>query len=516
MNIFPYNNIQILKDNFSMCFDKCGAFDIDKFKEILSKNEVCFSRESYGMDWLGKGYARLRATDALQTVIQEDVEWNKDKNTENILIRGDNLEALKHLSNAYNNKIKMIYIDPPYNTGNDGFVYNDKKKYNKEDLIKLTGMDEDKAKRVLSFLDKKSNSHSAWMTFMYPRLYTARQLLKNDGVIFISIDDNEATQLKILMDMIFGETNFVGQIIWNSNLKGRQISKNDISRTKEYILCYAKNKDNICNMEIKVDDAKRIMPSAYKGFDYDTEEDENGSYVIKNKLYNTNSNFNEQTRPNLVYDIYYNPADESVSFSYVKDYYKISAPYIKGTTSRYAWRWSKDKVIKDIKDLLFIKNKSGEYDIYTKVRDYQSTNLKDIITNVDGSASAREIQMLFGEKVFEHAKPLSLINILISVSTSADDIILDFFAGSGTTGDAVMRLNKQDGGNRRYILIQLPEVIDDKKNNIAYNFIKNTLGIDTPKVSDITKERLIRAADMIGDTSSFKCFDVIDTRAEIA
>ncbi len=199
----PNNNWEILKKHFPHCFDKNGKFDIIKFQQQLhSQNiEITFEKESYGLDWLGKSYARLLATDPATTLLKPDETHNtkpQNANSENLLIKGDNLEVLKHLANAYYEKIKMIYIDPPYNTGSDGFVYNDDRKYTVKDLQELLGIDEEKAQRILSFTQSKSNSHSAWLTFMYPRLYIARQLLRDDGVIFVSIDDNEVAQLRLL------------------------------------------------------------------------------------------------------------------------------------------------------------------------------------------------------------------------------------------------------------------------------------------------------------------------------
>ena len=182
----PDKNMEVLKQHFSHCFNKNGDFDFEKFKEELSENEINFYKESYGMDWLGKSYARLLASDSATTLLKENEEFNKkdeNRNSENLLIKGDNLEVLKHLSNAYYEKIKMIYIDPPYNTGSDGFVYQDDRKFTVDEFKNLAGVDEDKAKRILSFVNSKSNSHSAWLTFMYPRLYIAKQLLKDDGVI---------------------------------------------------------------------------------------------------------------------------------------------------------------------------------------------------------------------------------------------------------------------------------------------------------------------------------------------
>src|SRR5690554_5776452 len=234
-------NIEVLKKHFGQCFDKSGNFDFEKFKQELSENEIDFCKESYGLDWLGKSYARVLASDPTTTLLKEDEEFNareENKDSENLLIKGDNLEVLKHLSNCYYEQINMIYVDPPYNTGKDEFFYQDDRKFTIEDLKKLAGVNEEKASRILEFTQSKSNSHSAWLTFMYPRLYVAKQLLKEDGIIFISIDDNEVSQLRLLMDDIFGEENFIESICWN-----KRIPKNDkgVGNIHEYILLYAKN-----------------------------------------------------------------------------------------------------------------------------------------------------------------------------------------------------------------------------------------------------------------------------------
>ncbi len=198
--------LAVLKSNFPQCFDKQGKFIVSKLQEILQADGVDLSRESYSLNWLGKSYARVLANEPIRTMLSEDTEHNQqeqNKNSHNLLIQGDNLEVLKHLKGAYTDKIKMIYIDPPYNTGSDGFVYQDDRSFTPEQFAELAGVDLDEAKRVLDFTQSNANSHSAWLTFIYPRLYIAKQLLKEDGVIFISIDDNEQAQLKILCDEIF-------------------------------------------------------------------------------------------------------------------------------------------------------------------------------------------------------------------------------------------------------------------------------------------------------------------------
>ncbi|EIK1521589.1 site-specific DNA-methyltransferase, partial [Salmonella enterica] len=217
--------LAILKANFPQCFDKNGAFIQEKLLEIVKSSDVELSKESYSLNWLGKSYARLLANLPPKTLLSEDKDHNQreeNKNSQNLLIKGDNLEVLKHMVNAYSEKVKMIYIDPPYNTGKDGFAYNDDRKFTPEQLSDLAGIDLDEAKRILEFTTNGSSSHSAWLTFIYPRLYIARELLREDGVIFISIDENELNQLKTICDEIFGEANFIENIVWN-----KRIPKND-------------------------------------------------------------------------------------------------------------------------------------------------------------------------------------------------------------------------------------------------------------------------------------------------
>ncbi|EJL6534582.1 site-specific DNA-methyltransferase, partial [Vibrio cholerae] len=211
--------IAILKKHFPNCFDRDGNFIQERMLEVVNESDVELSKESYSLNWLGKSYSRLLANLPPKTLIHEDVVHNSQKqhkDSKNLLIKGDNLEVLKHLVNAYSEKVKMIYIDPPYNTGKDGFMYNDDRKFTKEQLSELAGVDSDEAERILSFTDQGSSSHSAWLTFIYPRLYVARELMEESGVIFISLDDNEFAQLKILCDEIFGEENFLGNVIWKN------------------------------------------------------------------------------------------------------------------------------------------------------------------------------------------------------------------------------------------------------------------------------------------------------------
>lgn len=475
-NIQPPNkNLEILKQNFPSCFDKNGEFDFEKFKIQLSKNEINFSKESYGMDWLGKSYARLLATDETTTLLKEDEVFNQkeeNKNSENLLIKGDNLEVLKHLSNAYYEKIKMIYIDPPYNTGSDGFVYADNRKFTVEELQELAGVNEERAKRILDFTQSKSNSHSAWLTFMYPRLYIAKQLLKDDGAIFVSIDDNEVAQLRLLMDEIFGEENFVEQFIWRRRKTQANLSK-FTAPVHDYIICYTKNKESLAINRIPY--SKEFIKKTFKNPDNDPK----GVY---------------QTGPLA------RPANSS------NREYELTMPNGRKITAK--WSCSQETFDNYVKENKLVIPRNGEgmprIKIYLSELPGQIPNswLDKIASNDDAS---KEIEKLFGTNaIFSFPKPTNLIKHLSQIAVSQDDHILDFFAGSGTTGDAVMQLNAEDGGNRKFILAQLPELIDPKSNKTAYDFVKNELKVETPTIFEITKERLIRASKKIQEENKDK------------
>ncbi len=501
-------DLEVLKKHFSHCFDKNGNFDIEKFKKELSENEIDFYKESYSMDWLGKSYARLMASDSVTTLLKEDEAFNQkdeNKNSENLLIKGDNLEVLKHLSNAYYEKIKMIYIDPPYNTGSDGFVYQDNRKFTISEFRQLVGVDEEKAKRILSFVDSKSNSHSAWLTFMYPRLYIAKQLLKDDGVIFVSIDDNEVAQLRLLMDEVFGEENFVAELPTIMNLKGNN-DEFGFSGTHEYSIVYAKQKDNLILNEFKISEEELE----------DWFEDEEGYYKQGANLKATGTNAPREKRPNLYYPIFIDDKDNiyvTDNDSPPQNYFgELVILYPITNEQEMSWRWSKNKIKNEPNNIIVSRN--GNLGIYKKQRpslgDLPSKKPKTIFYKPEYSSGNGTAQMkkLFGEKVFSNPKPATLIYDFLQISTNSTDLILDFFAGSGTTADAVMQLNAEDGGNRKYILVQLPEPIDSKKNKTAYEFVKNELGVDEPTIFEITKERLIRASKKIKEDNNLLSQDI--------
>ena len=475
-NIQPPNkDLEILKQNFPSCFDKKGEFDFEKFKIQLSKNEINFSKESYGMDWLGKSYARLLATDETTTLLKEDETFNqKEENatSENLLIKGDNLEVLKHLSNAYNEKVKMIYIDPPYNTGSDGFVYADDRKFDVPTLMELSGVSEERAKRILDFTQSKSNSHSAWLTFMYPRLYIAKQLLKDDGVIFISIDDNEVAQLRLLMDDIFGEEN-TEIYIWNlSDFEESSFTKtasNTVRRENEYIVAAYKKEKKLGRYK----EYRLINRDDLSNIDDDPRGDWFSGNISRNGIKTTTGS----------------------------KYFTITTP--TGIEYSRNWTVSKDEFQELLKDNRIYFSKEG--DGVPRLKKFknepsfsiQSSIFSDCKTSISGK---NRIKDLFNDKIiFDFPKPTEIIERLITLTGSdkKNDLILDFFAGSGTTADAVMQLNAEDGGNRKFILAQLPEIIDPKGNKTAYDFVKDELKVEIPTIFEITKERLIRASKKI-------------------
>lgn len=523
-------NLEKLKQAFPHCFDKNGAFDFAKFKAELDSSDINIAKEGYSLDWLGKSYARILASDAATTLLKEDEAHNtkpENANSQNLLIKGDNLEVLKHLSNAYYEKVKMIYIDPPYNTGSDGFVYNDDRKFTAKQLQDLAGVSEDEAKRILEFTQSNSNSHSAWLTFMYPRLYIAKQLLKDDGVIFVSIDDNEVAQLRLLMDEVFGEENFVAILPTIMNLKGNN-DEFGFSGTHEYSVVYSKNK-SICKiyefdieeegqdewLEDEIGFYKKGAPMRATG---EEAHRDNRPFMFYPILFKDNSLYSiTQDEYECLYDsINKNFNDEnllSIINKYEKKGYDVILPKIDEIEyGRWRWGFNKENIDRLSYDVIVTKTNKG-YSLYKKQRpelgELPTKKPKSIFYKPEYSSGngTSEIKKLFNAKVFSNPKPSKLLYDFFILSTEKDSLILDFFAGSGTTAHSVMQLNAEDGGNRKYILVQLPELIDAKKSKAAYDFVKDELGVTPPTIFEITKERIIRAAKQIGDTSGFKIFE---------
>lgn len=465
-NVKPNSReIEVLKNNFPACFDKDGNFDIDKFKSTISTS-VDITEENYGLNFLGKNYAKLISALDTETVIEPDKKHNKlagNKDSKNLYITGDNLDVLKHLTKSYAGSIDVIYIDPPYNTGNDGFVYNDRFKYTADELVEKLNISEDRANKILDFTSKGSASHSAWLSFMYPRLYIARDLLSDNGVIFISIDDNEQAQLKLLCDDVFSEENFIANLIWAKN-SGNNNSIN-VSIKTEYVLVYGRNKDQLdetyfSKRKESFDDIFALVTECRdKGMSPEETQDELRKYYSKNKELSNGTKFYKYIDDN--YRIYGaadlgNPSESASSNpEYMYDLINPNTNQ-KCEIPKRGWLYKKDKMLKNI-DMGLILFTEGTPRLKRYLDNVEYENISSLQIN-------RDLEKIINiNGVFSYPKPVSLIKNFINCNPYKDITVLDFFSGSGTTGQAVMELNAEDDGNRKFILVQLPEAVESKE-----------------------------------------------------
>ena len=452
-----------------------GKIDWEKLRIALGEN-IEFKNERYHLNWAGKtdAYRLLQKPTfaTLKPVREESVDFDT---TENVFIEGDNLEVLKVLQKSYFGKIKMIYIDPPYNTGNDLIYKDDFSETLREYREKVGDIDENgNATRAGLFKNTKDNGryHSNWLNMMLPRLFLARSLLRDDGVIFVSIDDNEVHNLRLLMDEIFGEENFVGSFVRKTGIAPRQDVK-FIATQHDYVICYAKDIFNL-NLNRKI--------SSLKGFIFEDEfVRERGKYRL-NKLDRGSIRYSEK------FDYPITGPDGSYIW-----------PGGSQEDRQWTWRWSKEKVDWGIKNnfIVFKQNKDGKWSIYYKEYEFvdnegnyrERTNpYETLILEAYNEKGSNLINELFQSRVFDYSKPIELIKHLLKIGSFNSDLILDFFAGSGTTAHAVMELNKEDGGNRKFILVQLPEPCDPESE-------AHKAGFKT--IADICKERIRRAASKI-------------------
>ena len=465
--------------------------NFEMLKQLLSPDIVEEGDERYEFTWVGKKQAVAEAArptnKTLRPVKEDSRNWDT---TENLYIEGDNLEVLKILQESYLGKVKMIYIDPPYNTGHD-FIYRDNFGMSREEWSEKSGEWSEDGDRLFENTESNGRFHSDWCSMMYSRLMLARNLLAEDGVVFISIDDNEVQNLRKICDEVFGAQNYLNQFAWVSNITGRQISGCGAAKTWESVLVYCKMLSCSYSMNVNISFAKEKMPDAYKGFSKDIRTDSRGQFAVGDTLYNHNRKFNEETRPNLVFSIFYNPNTEEIvtgNIGEVKPGFVELPPHPNGdgTHKYHAWRWSKQKIANESYDLIVLKTSKGGYEIYTRIREFNNTLLKDIITNIPNGDS--EVQKLFdGKKVFYYPKSVDLLKTFID-SIPYDAIVLDFFSGSATTAHAVMQLNAEDGGHRKFIMVQLPEPCDEKSEAFKAGY-KN--------ICEIGKERIRRAGDKI-------------------
>ncbi|MGL2360895.1 site-specific DNA-methyltransferase [Helicobacter pylori] len=462
---------------------KDGQVSLSAIKMLLGFNESMNDISGYELTWMGKGLANALYSEPCQKKLklQESFtpQTSASKHPNNAIIIGDNLDALKLLKSAYSEKIKMIYIDPPYNTTSKNFIYPDNFRQDYQKILREVGLMEidENGKEIesesLKFFKNTqgSGTHSGWLSFMLPRLKLARDLLKEDGVIFISIDDNECANLKILCDEIFGEDNFVGDFIKQSKVGGGSDSK-FIVKEHEYCLVYAKNINLTNEMFLKHDDdyLKRYKEIDDKGrFFWDT--------------------FSRRGLTNPII-------------------YEIKAP--DGTLIKDGWIRSEETFKKNYQDgevrIIKIKDKwSVQFKQYLNLNGRKP---RSMTTDFGGSIEGKNdiINLFNGDKIFSYPKSIKFISTLLKIATNEGDIILDFFAGSGTTAHAVMELNAEDKGNREFILVQIDEEIKEDKS--AYDFCKNVLKSAKPVISDITIERVKRAAQKISQLSKDSGLDL--------
>lgn len=480
--------MSILRENFPTCFHSDGSFDITRFSEFL-KDKIDISHEGYELKFLGKNYAKMLASLDTETVIVPDEAHNslpENVDSENVYISGDNLDALKHLLKSYSGRIKCIYIDPPYNTGTDGFVYSDKFNFTVESLVEKLSISQEQAERILDLTKRGSASHSAWLMFMYPRLQLARDLLDNDGAIFISIDDNEQANLKLICDDIFGEENCLGTIARATGQTTGQDS-GGLGSSFDYAFVYGKHPElDIAGIPLNSHDLKR--------FD---NEDERGWFAY-DQLRKTGSNDRREDRPNMYYAIK-NPDGE--------DLYPTA-------TAGYDSRWrverkTYDKLVEDNYILWKKTNRNGEEVWWPYVKYYAEGRTKrpsPLWNDLDGNKKAtREVRALFDNvKVFDYVKPVEFINRIIQISPNMKDgdIVLDFFSGSATTAHAVMQWNATNENVYKFIMVQLPETLDISVSSqkVTFDFLTKIGRNGT--LDEVGQERIIRAAKKIRETNS--------------
>jgi len=503
--------IAVLKEHFPACFKQDGSFDIIRFQEQL-KDKVSVVQEGYELKFLGKSYAKLMSSTDTTTIIQPDEVHNalpENANSQNIYISGDNIDGLKHLLKSYAGTIKCICIDPPYNTGSDGFVYFDNFKYTKETLQDKLSISEKEAARILDLTKRGSASHSAWLVFMYTRLLLARDLMTDDGVIFISIDDNEQANLKLLCDDVFGEEHFIGNLPRITKKAGK--TTESIAKNNDYIICYSRTDDFKLNTYSHTDD----------GFKFSDEyEEERGKY----KLNQTLDYGSIQYSKSLDYEIdvdgeIFRPGNVTLE--------EMNKRRDANPKSDYCWRWSKDLYEYGLKNGFIVVKQNGNKRIYTKTyqnasiaregnvysieyieRSKSATSLDFIENEFSNDNSRKDLSKIFDTKVFDYSKPVSLLKNLIYLSTSKNDTVLDFFSGSATTAHAVLEQNLDDNGKRKFMAIQLPEKLDanNSSQQTAFNFLKEN---NLPTTLDyIGIERIKRAATKIKEEHPNKALDL--------
>lgn len=463
-----------LKALFPEAFTEGQKIDFERLKLTLGEM-VDPGKERYGMNWPGKAdcfkIIQQPSIAALTPARDESVDFDT---TENLFIEGDNLEVLKLLQKSYFGKVKMIEIDPPYNTGND-FIYPDDYSESLDTYLRYTGQIDNEGRKYSTNTEADGRFHSRWLNMMYPRLFLARNLLREDGVIFIHIDDHEVSNLRKLCDEIFGEANFIEQIIWKKRYGGGSKEKHLVS-VHEYILVYAKQIESIGEL---------FVPYSQAAIErYYTQKDERIKERGPYRTHPLEATKSMGERKNLVFP--------------------IKAPDGKDVMPKRQWLWSKDRVEQALSkgELAFLRDKDGNWSVHTKQYlkdengDIRKSKAFSIIDNVFTQHGTNEIIDLFGDaQIFPFPKPTGLLKPLLDLVADNDAIILDFFAGTATSAHASLVMNKEDGGNRKFIMVQLPEPTEE-------NSEAHKAGFKT--IADIGKERIRRVIKKIKDEQEKK------------
>jgi Adenine specific DNA methylase Mod len=459
-----------------------AAVNVDVLNALVGDATVTDADEKYGLNWHGKRRARQLAltpsAGTLRPCPEDSVDWDT---TQNLMIEGDNLEVLKLLQKSYAGKVKLIYIDPPYNTGKD-FVYPDDFQDNIRNYLQLTGQVDNEGKKIASNTESSGRFHTDWLNMMYPRLRLARHLLAHDGVIFISVDDHEVDNLRKMASELFGEENFLASICWE-RADSPRMDADYFSTKHDYLVCFAKNAESFV-----------VRRKPYEGDntpEHFNKTDATGRrYYLKPLRAMGGQGETRQARPNLYFALE------------APDGTKVY-PKLEGGGDG-AWRWSKAKVQAEAARIEWVKTDESWTPYYRIYADESAGKPPETIWFAEEVGSTRtataELKALFGDvKVFDTPKPVDLVERMIALSVPQEGIVLDFFAGSGTTGHAVMRSNAADGGHRRFILVQLPEPLDLTGNGqkTAADFC-DSLG-KPRNIAELTKERLRRAARRIKD-----------------
>ena len=479
--------------------------NFDTLRQLLGDDSVEDAPEAYEFNWVGKQAARAEVlrpiNKTLRPVKEDSVDWDT---TQNLYIEGDNLEVLKLLQKSYLGKVKMIYIDPPYNTGND-FVYHDDfaRSQAEEDLF--AGNVDEQGDRFIKNTDSNGRYHSDWCSMIYSRLMVARSLLTDDGAIFISIDDNEQENLKRICDEIFGEANYIGKIAVVNNLKGRN-DKKDIATCHEYLCIYGKTEFAAGGMPLTEEQKLK----------FDKRDEKGNPYQLRD-LRKRGRPDRREDRPNMFFPIYYNVERKECSLEPQAGWIEILP--LRGDGSDGRWRWGKDRVKQNLSILEpRYSHISGRWGIEHRV--YLNPTLNPVCNEDDeeeleervsksksfwmgGDLSSdvgrRQLKELFENAYFDYPKSIGFIINTLYMGAEQDSIILDFFSGSATTAHAVMQLNSEDGGNRKFILVQLPEETPDDSEAHKAGY-KN--------ICEIGKERIRRAGKKIKEENPLSTQDL--------